>query len=625
MYGDPSAPRRRIGEILLARGEVDHAALAASLRRQAAQGPGRARLGEILTAHGHAEEGAVALAVAEQLGLPFVDLERDPPDPADFPPHLLDAALRFRAVPWRDADGTLLLVAADPDALPARMGPLRRAFRLPKGAEPGIAATSRAGFDRFLQIAHPERRALRARRRTPRALSAEALTAPAARAMVGAGLAGAAAALLLAPGVALPALFGAALLFNLVNLCLRIAVCASALGGAPRPPACALRDPDRALPRSAAAAATLPRISLLIPLYREPGMVAPLVQALAKLEHPPEKLEAVFALEPEDGETLAALDAVPLPPWLKVVITPEGGPKTKPRALNHALDFCTGEIVGIYDAEDRPEPDQLRKVAEAFAQGSGRLACVQARLAFHNLQDGWIARSFAVEYVTWFTLVLPGMVRMGFPIPLGGTSVFFRRWALERIGAWDAHNVTEDADLGIRLARAGYVTGLVDSETREAATKRPLAWIRQRSRWQKGYLMTWLAHMRRPVRLARDLGLRGFLGFQAHFLGSAAAFLGLPLFWTVWLWWLFVGAPWEADWFQGAFGAVLFGALALGQIAAVGSAALAVKLSGRKGLMRAVLGLPLYFPLGSVSAVKATLEAALAPAFWDKTDHGEEG
>lgn len=617
----PPAPRR-LGEILLARRAVSRGALLAALRRQAAQGPGRARLGEILVAQGNVAPRALAEALAEQFGLIFVDLDHAPPLPVT--EALLPACLRHRAVPWRIEGAETVFAAAEPEALFGREHALRRAFGLPRDAPLRFAVVTGEAFDRLMLGLHPEARARRARGRTPRALSAEALTAPAPRIVIAVAGLGALLALLLAPALALPAVFMAALALNFVNLALRLAVTAATLSGPWRPPAHARRPEGRALPRAAAAEAALPRVSLLIPLYREPGMVAPLIASLARLEHPVEKLDVVIALEPDDPQTAAALRAIAPRPWLRIIVTPPGSPRTKPRALNHALDFCRGEIVGVYDAEDRPAPDQLARVAQAFAAGNGRLACVQARLSFRNVEDGWIARCFAVEYVTWFHLVLPGMAKLGVPIPLGGTSVFFRRAALERIGAWDAFNVTEDADLGMRLARAGYVTGLVDSETQEAATRRPLAWIRQRSRWQKGYLMTWLAHMRSPLRLWRDLGTGGFIGFHALFLGAAAAFLGQPLFWGIWAWWLLIGPPWDVDWFQGALGAALFAALMVGQAVAVATALLALRLSGRTGLTGAALSLPAYFTLGTISAVKAMVEAALAPDFWDKTDHGEE-
>jgi cellulose synthase/poly-beta-1,6-N-acetylglucosamine synthase-like glycosyltransferase len=620
----PEPGTRRLGEILLEREAVSSADLLAALNRQAAQGPGRARLGEILTAQGKVAPRAVAEALAEQLGLMFADLDQDPPAAEHVAPTRIAACLRHRAVPWRSGGGEVYLAAPDPESLFGRETALRRAFGLGNEVRVRFVVVTGGAFDRLMLRLHPEVRAMRARARTPRALSAEALMGPVPRTLIGAATAGAVLALLFAPELALPAAFMAALALNFINLALRLAVTLASMAGPWTGPESARRPEGRALPRAAAAEAALPRISLLIPLYKEPGMAAPLIAALSRLEHPAEKLDAVIALEPDDPATAEALRALRPPPWVRIVVTPPGLPRTKPRALNHALDFCRGEIVGIYDAEDRPAPDQLAKVAEAFANGSGRLACVQARLAFRNEKDGWIARCFAVEYVTWFHLVLPGMARLGLPLPLGGTSVFFRRKALERIGAWDAFNVTEDADLGMRLARAGYVTGLVDTETEEAATRRPLAWIRQRSRWQKGYLMTWLAHMRNPWRLWRDLGTRGFVGFQALFLGSAAAFLGQPLFWAIWSWWLLIGPPWEVDWFQGSLGFVLFGGLLLGQGVAVLTAVIALRRAGRSNLIPTALSLPLYFPLGSMSAVKATLEAVLAPDFWDKTDHGEE-
>lgn len=620
----PPPSGRRLGEILLARRAVTRTDLLAALRRQAAQGPGRARLGEILTAQGKVAPRAVAEALAEQLGMVFADLDADPPGLRDIDPARIAACLRHRAVPWRVAGGDVVLAAADPESLQGREQALCRAFGLPRDARIGFAVATGDAFDRLMLRLHPEARATRARARTPKALSAEALMRPGPRIAIGCVIVGAVLALLFAPSWTLPAVFMAALFLNLINLTFRVAVTVATLSGPWRAPAHARRAEGRALPRAAAAEAALPRISLLIPLYKEPGMARPLIAALSRLDHPPEKLEAVIALEPDDTATAAALRALNPPPWVRIIVTPPGLPRTKPRALNHALDFCRGEIVGIYDAEDRPAPDQLSRVAEAFAQGSGRLACVQARLAFRNEHDGWIARCFAVEYVTWFHLVLPGMARLGMPLPLGGTSVFFRRAALERIGAWDAFNVTEDADLGMRLARAGYVTGLVDTETVEAATKRPLAWIRQRSRWQKGYLMTWLAHMRSPLRLWRDLGTGRFIGFQALFLGSSAAFLGQPLFWSVWIWWLLIGPPWDANWFQGTLGTVLFTGLLVGQAVAVTTSLIALARAGRLRLAGAALSLPLYFPLGAFSAMKALVEAALAPDFWDKTDHGAE-
>lgn len=599
----------RLGEILVARGAVSRRRLKAALRRQRRVG---APLGEILCASGAVRRADVLAALAEQRARPFIDLEAQPPDPSLMDEGDLIHCLQRRALPWRREEGRLVFAAADPGALMGAELFLRRAFRVPRHLDVEVVACAPEAFEAVLSARFAPELARRAASRTPERLSARGLTRPGPRLALGAALAGAAALLALAPQLALPALFLAALALNAVNVGLRLAVMALPARRSVLPcPAPA--EPEPGPP---------PRITLIIALYREPQVAAQLIEGLRALDYPPERLEAILALEEGDVATRAAIEAADPPRWARILVTPPGGPRTKPRALNHALDFASGDIIGVYDAEDRPEPRQLRKVAAAFAGSSAKLACVQARLAFRNEADGWIPRCFAVEYATWFHVMLPGMAQLGFPLPLGGTSLFFRRAALERLGAWDAHNVTEDADLGIRLARAGYVTGLIDSETDEEATRTPLAWIRQRSRWQKGYLMTWLTHMRAPRRLWRDLGPRGFLGFQALFLGAASAFLAQPLFWAVWVWPALAGPVFDPAAALGALGHALAGALLMGQAVMAGSSVLALRRAGRRNLIPTALSLPFYWPMGVASALKSLVEAAAAPLYWDKTEHG---
>ena len=200
--------------------------------------------------------------------------------------------------------------------------------------------------------------------------------------------------------------------------------------------------------------------------------------------------------------------------------------------MNYGLNFARGSIVGVYDAEDAPEPDQILKVARKFLEVPSDVACLQGVLDFYNAHNTWLTRCFTIDYAIWFRLVLPGLVRLGLPIPLGGTTVFFRRSALEAFGRWDAHNVTEDADLGVRLARRGYRCDFVQSVTEEEATHTVRAWIRQRSRWIKGYAMTWAVHMRDPLSLLGELGPLRFLAIQILFLGTLSQFLLAPLLWS---------------------------------------------------------------------------------------------
>ena len=189
-------------------------------------------------------------------------------------------------------------------------------------------------------------------------------------------------------------------------------------------------------------------------------------------------------------------------------------------------------IWSIYDAEDRPEPDQLRKVVATFRRSPPNTACLQCRLNYYNASENWLTRMFTLDYALWFDQVLPGLERLGMPIPLGGTSNHFRIDVLRELHAWDPFNVTEDADLGIRIGQKGYRVGVVDSTTFEEASCRRGQWIRQRSRWIKGYMQTLLVHTRRPLHFIRSAGPLGFLGFVFFIGGTVLAGLLNPLFWA---------------------------------------------------------------------------------------------
>ncbi|NNJ66993.1 MAG: glycosyltransferase, partial [Boseongicola sp.] len=364
-----------------------------------------------------------------------------------------------------------------------------------------------------------------------------------------------------------------------------------------------------------------PRISVLVPLFNERDIASRLVARLSRLDYPKDKLEALLILEHSDIVTAETLAKSDLPDWMRVITVPPGSPQTKPRALNYALDFANGEIIGIYDAEDAPAPDQLRTVAETFATAPANVACLQGVLDFYNAHNTWLTRCFTIDYATWFRLVLPGLVRMGFAIPLGGTTVFFRRHVLEKIGRWDAHNVTEDADLGLRLARRGYRTEFISSVTFEEATATVPAWIRQRSRWIKGYAVTWAVHMRAPLRLLRELGIRKFLGFQILLLGTLSQFILAPYLWSFWL--VLVGLPHPlADIARWSAVVAFAAAFLLCEIASIIALALSVATPRHRDLIWWVPLMHLYFPLSAIACWKAIAELTTRPFYWDKTAHG---
>ena len=367
----------------------------------------------------------------------------------------------------------------------------------------------------------------------------------------------------------------------------------------------------------------LPVYTVLVPAYREPEVIGRLVTNLARLEYPPPKLDIKFLLESDDEETIAALRHQVAGPHMEVVLVPPGGPRTKPKALDFGLTMARGDVVTIFDAEDQPESLQLRRAAIALARGGPQVACVQAKLSFGNDRQNLITKWFTIEYAMWFSLFLPGLVDIGAPLPLGGTSNHFRRDVLEEIGAWDPYNVTEDADLGVRLARHGYRCQVLESVTLEEANSDFVNWVKQRSRWYKGYLQTLLIHMRHPARLYRQLGSRGFWGFLLFVGGTPVlAFLN-PLFWlTTGIW--FAGG--HVHIVQRLFPAPLYYVATVcwvfGNFLAAYLTVLACRLLDRTEMLPAALLVPVYWVMMAIAAAKAMWQLVFEPTHWEKTTHG---
>lgn len=363
---------------------------------------------------------------------------------------------------------------------------------------------------------------------------------------------------------------------------------------------------------------SLPIYSILVPLYREARVLPTLLKALLALDYPKEKLDILFVVEADDANTAAAAEAADIDPRFTVIRVPPCQPRTKPKACNYALPFARGEFSVIFDAEDRPEPDQLLKAVAAFRAYTTDVVCLQARLEFFNRRDGWIPLMSALDYLLWFCCLLPGLDRLGIPMPLGGTSNHFRTSALREIGAWDPYNVTEDADLGIRFARLGLRVRTLDSTTYEEAVVGFGAWIRQRSRWMKGYMQTWLVHMRDPSALVRHAGWRGFIGFQLFIGGTVLCALANPILWTVFLWANFFAAP-EAN--------HLASHISLSALVAGNGlfAYLATFMPTRRGWFSIVpygLTAPFYWCMISIAAIRALYQLCTNPWHWDKTEHG---
>jgi cellulose synthase/poly-beta-1,6-N-acetylglucosamine synthase-like glycosyltransferase len=369
--------------------------------------------------------------------------------------------------------------------------------------------------------------------------------------------------------------------------------------------------------------ADLPVYTLLVPLYREANMLGPLARTLSRLDYPAAKLDIKLILEEVDAETVAAARALDLPGNVETLEVPDLHPRTKPKALNYALPLARGEYLVIYDAEDRPERDQLRKALAAFRAGPPNLACLQAKLALYNTFDNWLTRQFTIEYGALFDGLLPALDRLRLPIPLGGTSNHFRVSALKWLMAWDPFNVTEDADLGTRLSRSGYRCRMLESSTFEEAPVRFGSWLRQRTRWIKGYMQTWLVHMRQPMRLWRDLGPAGFLGFQVMVGGTVLSALVHPWFYALAAFDLGMGTFLARPALLGLpfWIAALLG-LGTGYLASMAIGFLALKRRAARRLYLQVPLMPLYWLLISAAAYRAMWQFATDRFAWEKTEHG---
>ena len=360
----------------------------------------------------------------------------------------------------------------------------------------------------------------------------------------------------------------------------------------------------------------LPRYTVLVPAYQEHEVIGDLVRCLAVLDYPTTRLEVLLLVERRDVATQQAILAADPPPHMRIVQLPPGRPQTKPRACNAGLMLASGELLVIFDAEDRPEPDQLRRAAEVFAAQGPDLACVQATLLQGNGDASTFARCNELEYALRYRLTIPGLVAMRAAFPLGGTSNHFRTRILRELGGWDAWNVSEDADLGMRCAALGYRTDVVDTVTWGEAPTTFNAWLKQHTRWHKGYLLTALVHTRRPLRTLRRFGFRSLLALLIMVLGTPLVLLLQPivlvLAGSMLLGYHGFGQGFAAD----PVIVVLLQCAAVSVLLTV--AQLALPAGKRDRRFRALL---LYPVLHWIAGWRALIQLIRAPFLWEKTAH----
>lgn len=367
--------------------------------------------------------------------------------------------------------------------------------------------------------------------------------------------------------------------------------------------------------------AELPSYTVFCPLYKEWEVLPQFTDAMSKLDYPKDKLQVMLLLEEDDQETVENAKKMNLPDYFEIVVVPHSKPKTKPKACNYGLLYTKGEYCVIYDAEDVPDPDQLKKALLAFNKVSSQTICIQAKLNFYNTNQNLLTRLFTAEYSLWFDLVLSGLHSISAPIPLGGTSNHFKTKLLREIGGWDAFNVTEDCDLGMRISKKRYATAVLDSLTLEEANSDYMNWFKQRSRWIKGYIQTFIIHMRDP----HKFGLFHRLSFILIVGGKTFSLFANPFMWAITIsYFVFrsvIGETIESFYpapvlYMGVI-SLIFGNFLYLYYYMIGCAK-----RGQWAVIPFVFLVPIYWLAMSAAAWYALYKLITAPHHWYKTKHG---
>jgi hypothetical protein len=367
---------------------------------------------------------------------------------------------------------------------------------------------------------------------------------------------------------------------------------------------------------------TLPIYTVLVPVYKECKVIEKLIKAFKNLDYPQSKLNILFLFEEDDKSTLKKAKKEDPPDNWQFIIVPTSSPKTKPKACNYGLKHAAGKYLTIYDAEDIPEADQLKKAHLAFEKSGENFICFQAALNYFNKDENLLTKLFTIEYSYWFDYILPGLDLLKLPIPLGGTSNHFKTDKLRELGGWDPFNVTEDADLGIRANARGYRVGILNSTTFEEANNNFLNWIRQRSRWLKGYMQTFLVHNRHPIKFIKEVGFKGWLTLQIFIGGTVITHLVAPFFWFLFLLWLISGFTAFSELFNNTLIYISLLNLLFGNFLGIYLSTIAVFKRKYYDIIYYSLLDPFYNILKSIAAWKAFGQLFIKPFYWEKTEHG---
>ena len=366
----------------------------------------------------------------------------------------------------------------------------------------------------------------------------------------------------------------------------------------------------------------MPVYTVLVPAYKEPEVIGILMDALKKMDYPQNKLDIILLLEEDDRETFEAAKNNKPPGNWRFLIVPSSQPKTKPKACNYGLFFSRGKYLVIYDAEDIPEPDQLKKAVVAFKKGGKDYICYQGSLNYFNKDENTLTKLFTLEYSYWYDYLLHGLDRLKLVIPLGGTSNHFDAEKLKELGGWDPFNTTEDADLGVRAYAKGYRIGVVNTTTFEEANSRLGNFIRQRSRWIKGYMQTWLVYSRHPIKLIKVIGFKGWVSFNLFIGGTPFASLVNPITWSVFFVWLLTKTKLVEPIFPPEVLYLSLFNLLFGNFLGIYLNMVAVFKRKYYTLIPFAFLNPFYWFLQSIASYKSLWQLFNKPFYWEKTQHG---
>lgn len=597
-----------LGKLLADAGLITQEQLEDALRRQAQWG---SRLGDIVLSMGWVRPLDFYTVLARHFQLDFVNLIEQPADSSLFDSSDYSAYAQHLFLPWRRSDGVLWIATADP------MSPeLKQRW----GNQAGVGFVITSKFDIIWELQRvagstfSQDAVHHLAERDPDHSASVVVTAAQKYSILFILLA-MVASLVFFPVAAAIGLNAILSLWMLLSFVFRTFLCwmscADHIGlSISREEVDALCDAD------------LPTYSILVPMYKEPTVLPILTAALRRMEYPRTKLDIKLVLEENDLETIQAAKDLALDTTFEIVRVPVSEPKTKPKACNYALRLARGKYLTIYDAEDKPELDQLKKVVVAFRKLGKNTGCIQARLNYFNADENWLTRMFTLEYSLWFDMFLPALDRLRVPIPLGGTSNHFDLEKLRKVGAWDPFNVTEDADLGLRFAALGYHVGVVNSVTYEEANSQLGNWIRQRSRWVKGYIQTWLVNMRHPIALFKSVGFGGFCSLQLFVGGSIVAALAYPFMVLPFLVWVFSRTSHLNPFFPQPVLVISMLNLIVGNSCLIYLSMLAVAKRQNYKLLPHAPTVPGYWFLQSIAAYKGLWQLITRPFYWEKTVHG---